>query len=95
MSLPIAHIENEQRRGFFIEQEGKVVAEMTYSRVNDKLIIVDHTLVDDSLAGQGVARSLLDALVAWARSSGTKVLATCPYAIAQFNKDPSIADVRG
>lgn len=95
MSLPIAHIENEQRRGFFIEQEGQVVAEMTYSRVNDKLIIVDHTVVDDSLAGQGVARSLLDALVAWARSSGTKVLATCPYAIAQFNKDPSIADVRG
>lgn len=95
MSLPIAHIENEQRRGFFIEQDGKVVAEMTYSRVNDKLIIVDHTLVDDSLAGQGVARSLLDALVAWARSSSTKVLATCPYAIAQFNKDPSIADVRG
>lgn len=95
MSLPIAHIENEQRRGFFIEQEGKVVAEMTYSRVNDKLIIVDHTLVDDSLAGQGVARSLLDALVAWVRSNGIKVLATCPYVIAQFSKDPSIADVRG
>lgn len=95
MSFPIARIENEQRRGFFIEQEGKVVAEMTYSRVNDKLIIIDHTLVDDSLAGQGVARSLLDALVAWARESSTKVLATCPYAIAQFNKDPSIADVRG
>ncbi|THT96412.1 N-acetyltransferase [Lampropedia puyangensis] len=95
MSFPIAHIENEQRRGFFIEQAGKTVAEMTYSRVNDKLIIIDHTVVDDSLSGQGVARSLLDALVAWARESNTKVLATCPYAIAQFNKDPSIADVRG
>lgn len=83
MSVPIAHIESEQRRGFFIEQTGKVVAEIHYSRVND------------SLAGQGVARSLLDALVAWARTSSTPVLATCPYAIAQFNKAPSIADVRG
>ena len=66
---------------------------MTYTRTDEKLIIVDHTEVHAALRGLGVARKLLDALVAWARSTQTRVMATCPYARAQFEKDPSIRDV--
>ena len=36
---------------------------------------------------------LLDALVAWARKTGTRVRVTCPYARSQFVRDPSIRDV--
>jgi predicted GNAT family acetyltransferase len=36
---------------------------------------------------------LLDALVRWARATNTKVIALCPYAKAQFDKDTSIRDV--
>jgi len=68
---------------------------MTYSRANAALVIIDHTEVDDSLRGQGVARRLLDAAVGWARQTQTKVMATCPYALAQFARDPSIRDVLG
>jgi predicted GNAT family acetyltransferase len=81
------------RGGFIYTRDGRRLAEMTYSRSSDSLIIIDHTEVDDSLKGQGIARRLLDALVAWARETGTKVMATCPYARAQFAKDPSIRDV--
>jgi hypothetical protein len=38
-------------------------------------------------------RQLLDALVAWARETGAKVMAACPYALAQFRKDETIRDV--
>lgn len=89
----IAHEEAGHRGAFFYNREGRRLAEMTYSRANASLIIVDHTEVDDSLTGQGVARRLLDALVTWARDTSTKVLATCPYATAQFARDPSIRDV--
>ena len=89
----IAHEESGQRGAFFIEEHGKRVAEMTYSRANAALAIIDHTEVSPSLAGQGVGRSLLDATVAWARETQTKIIATCPYASAQFAKDPSIRDV--
>ena len=41
----------------------------------------------------GNARRLLDAAVAWARTTKTRVTVTCPYAKAQFAKDPSIQDV--
>jgi predicted GNAT family acetyltransferase len=95
MQYPIEHEESGHRGAFYYESEGKRLAEMTYSRANPSLIIVDHTEVDSSLGGQGVGRSLLDALVGWARETHTKVLATCPFAAAQFAKDPSIADVLG
>ena len=78
---------------FFIDRDGQRLATMTYSRANEALIIIDHTEVDPLLSGQGAGRSLLDAAVAWARETGTKVIATCPFAAAQFQKDPSIRDV--
>lgn len=93
MNHAIAHEEIERRGAFFIEENGRRLAQMTYSRANDTLVIIDHTEVDDSLAGQGVGRRLFDATVEWARATQTKLLATCPFASAQFARNPSSRDV--
>lgn len=85
--------EHEHRGRFIYESDGLLVGEMTYSRVSPTLIIIDHTEVSGEVKGQGIGRRLLDALVTWARASGTKVMATCPYALAQFARDASIRDV--
>ena len=89
----IQHEEDGGRGAFFIEIDGERVAEMAYRRANPTRITVIHTEVRESISGQGVARTLLDALVAWARATGTKVVATCPYVRAQFQRDQSIRDV--
>jgi len=89
----IEHEEHGHRGAFFVVQDGKRVAELTYSRANATLVIIDHTTVDDALAGQGMGRKLLDAAVKWARDTGTKVTVTCPYALKQFAKDRSIRDI--
>jgi predicted GNAT family acetyltransferase len=91
--LEIQHEEDEGRGAFFIALQGERFAEMTYSRVDPARVIIDHTQVDERLQGRGVARKLLDAAVAWARATQTRVHATCPYAKAQFEKDASIRDV--
>lgn len=93
MNRPISHEEHGHRGAFFIEEAGERVAEMTYSRTSDSLVIIDHTEVAERLGGQGIGRSLLDAAVAWARETDTRIMATCPFASAQFAKDPSIRDV--
>lgn len=93
MEHRIEHEDKDTKGAFFIQQNGARVAEMAYSRTNATLIIIDHTEVDESLTGQGVGRQLLGALVAWARSNGTKVIPLCPFAKAQFGKDPAIRDV--
>ncbi|HEY6880931.1 MAG TPA: GNAT family N-acetyltransferase [Polyangiales bacterium] len=93
MEIRIEHAEQADGGAFFIEREGLRLAEMVYTRTGPARIIIAHTEVHERLQGHGVARKLLDALVAWARDTKTRVLATCPYAKAQFAKDPSIADV--
>ena len=92
-SLDIHHTEDDGRGAFYVERGGARIAEMTYSRTTPTLVIIDHTEVSPTLKGQGAGRQLLDALVAWARQTSTKVAATCPFALAQFQKDPSLGDV--
>lgn len=91
--ISVQREEQGHRASVFVENEGKRIAEMTFSRVNEKKWIIDHTEVDDSLRGQGVGRKLLDVAVAWAREHQVKYLPLCPYAKAQFEKDPTIRDV--
>lgn len=91
--LEILQEEQAGRGAFFIERDGRRIAEQVYKRIDASRVVIVHTEVDPSLRGQGIARRLLDTFVAWARKTGTRVQATCPYAKAQFEKDPSIQDV--
>ncbi len=93
MTHPIQHQEGASRGAFVIQRDGRRIAEMTYARTNPTLVVVDHTFVDPSLRGQGVARELQDAMVAWARAHNTKVVPVCSYVKVQFDRDPSIRDV--
>ena len=92
-AIEVLHEEASGRGAFYFEREGERLASMTYSRANERLVIIDHTEVHPKLKGLGVGRRLLDAAVAWARSTGTRFAVTCPYAAGQFEKDPSIRDV--
>lgn len=86
MEHDIQHRESGSQGVFFIERSGGGhLAEITYSRTNASPIVLDHTEVDRSLAGQGVGRKLLDALVGWARGAKTKVVPLRPFAKAQFD----------
>ncbi len=85
--------EQGHRASVFIEQGGQRLAEMTFSRVNEKKFIIDHTHVDDALRGQSAGRALLDFAVGWARENGVTYLPLCPFAKAQFEKDASLRDV--
>ncbi len=89
----VSHEEYGSRGAFFIEYPGRRIAELTYGRTSTGVVNIDHTEVDDSLRGQGVARLLLDAAVHWARETHTKLSATCSYAAAQFARDASLSDV--
>ncbi len=89
----ISHAEHGNRGSFFMEVQGRRVAELTYGRTSAGVANIDHTEVDSSLRGQGVARLLLDAAVRWARETHTQLTATCSYAAAQFARDSSLSDV--
>jgi hypothetical protein len=93
MAESITHAETNGRGEFALERDGRRLAEMTYQRLGESRIVVDHTHVDPALRGHGVARQLLDAAVAWARQTNTRISATCSYVVVQFARDASLRDV--
>jgi uncharacterized protein len=86
--------QNDDKRGaFFIEENGAQLAEMTYVWSGEKMFIIDHTLVDESLKGQGVGKRLVEAAVDFARKKEIKILPLCPFAKAVFERMPEFQDV--
>ena len=79
--------DNDQRGAFVIEEGNERIAEMAIG-LSDKNLTVYHTEVSDKLKGQGVAAKLLSTMVDYAREHKLKVIALCPYVLAQFEKHP-------
>ena len=91
ISRSIEHVENNGRGKFYIQGEEDDAAAMMYHHWKDGTIInIDHTEVDDDYQGQGLGRTLLIHLVDWAKEKGVKVSATCPFALATFEKHPNL-----
>lgn len=70
-----------------------VEAEMTYSRANPSLVIIDHTFVPDALRGRRVGEKLVLQAVDDARSEGFSIIPLCPFAKAYIERHPELQDV--
>lgn len=73
--------------------DGARVGELTFSVASPTLVIADHTGVDDSMRGTGLARALVERLVADAKAEGFKIVPLCPFVNAQRQKHPEWAEV--
>ena len=89
---PIEREEKESKGRYVVRIEG-AVAEMSYSRAGDSLIIIDHTEVPDALRGQGVGQALVRRSVLDAREQGRAIFPVCPFTAAQFERHPEWQDV--
>lgn len=79
---------NDAGKGFFfIEKDGERIAEMVISVAKGNLTVY-HTEVSEKLKGQGIAGRLLSTMVDYARNNNLKVIALCPYVLAQFKRNP-------
>lgn len=93
MDLTVRHEQNPSGGRFVLERRGEGVGLLTWSREAPGRVSADHTEVDDSLQGQGAGGRLFDALVAWARESGEKVVPRCAFVKAQLERHPETRDI--
>lgn len=70
------------------EQDGKVVAEITFPETEPGIFTIDHTFVDPILRGQGIASKLVKTAVEEIKRKGGIVRATCPYAVKWLEEHP-------
>jgi predicted GNAT family acetyltransferase len=69
------------------------LAEMTFSRAGEHILIIDHTDVPEALRGRGVGNQLVARAVADARAADIKIFPLCPFAASQFRRHPEYHDV--
>jgi len=91
--MDIQFEQSTSKGAFFMAENNQRLAEMTFSKAGDKLIIIDHTDVSDQLRSQGAGRQLLAAAVAYAREKNIKILPLCPFAKSVFIKTTEFQDV--
>lgn len=83
---------HESDRIFVLDPEGKTIAEITFP-ISNGIATIDHTFVDSSLRGQGVAGMLVSSAVEQIRSAGLKAHPTCSYAVKWFSEHPEHSDI--
>lgn len=78
----------------YLENDSKeCIAEVTFPSISENEVNINHTYVDKSLRGQGVADKLLTALVHDLKKTNIKAVATCSYAVDWFENHPEHKDV--
>jgi len=92
--MEIQRDEHGQHGAFYIEEDGEWIAELSYIKSADgKTITIDHTQVDEKLAGQGIGEQLVQAAVQYARENGLKIKPLCPYARKVLERNSEYQDV--
>ena len=77
----------ENNRIYATDSSGKTIAEVTFP-TKAGISTINHTFVDKSLRGQGIAGELVKLAADKIIADGNQIGATCPYAITWFQSHP-------
>lgn len=86
-------LKQEPNRIYAKDENGQVIAEITYPAVSDQAVDINHTFVDASLRGLGAADRLMRAAVEDIQKKGLKTRTSCPYAAKWFSNHTEFSDL--
>ena len=71
----------EENRTIYLDDKGNFLGEVDYPYISSIVVDINHTYVDMSLRGKGVASFLLTNAFNYFRENNIKVKCSCSYAI--------------
>lgn len=71
---------------FYIEKDGDIIAELTYTIKDNNVMTLDHTETDPKETGNGLASDLVKHSVEYAKEHDLKIDPLCEYAARQFER---------
>lgn len=83
----------EEKNRFVLKEERKDVAEITWQMKGLRHMVVDHTFVDSSQRGKGLAEKLVLAVIEKAKKEDLKIIPTCSYVVSYFDKHKEYNDL--
>lgn len=94
----MAHkIEQQEDQGlgmFFIESKKGIIAEMTYKKKDNHILVIDHTEIDIAFREKGIGTELVKYAVDYARQHEYKIDPVCPFVADKIAETPAYQDVR-
>ena len=84
----VQFVVNDKGHGAFLIMEGREKLGEMVIKVDDKNVTVYHTEVSPKAEGQGLAKKLLEEMVAYARGKKLQVIPLCAFVHAQFKRHP-------
>ena len=91
--MNIQQSEDGNQGGFYIEENEKQIALLTYKKSGDGVITIDHTEVDPNFRGEDIGEDLVAEAVKFARENDLKIVPTCPFAKKVIDDKPEFQDV--
>jgi hypothetical protein len=91
--MEITHKKGQESGFFLAEEDGIRMGYISYEWASESVFAIMHTVVEKAFQGQGVAKTLLNAAVAFARENGYRIRPVCPYAEKVFSQDSGYDDV--
>ena len=83
----------ESNRIYLNDEVNHMVAVVTFPPVKEGVVKIEHTFVDTSLRGQGVAAKLMEEVAAQLRENNLKAMLSCSYAVKWFQEHPECSDL--
>lgn len=71
----------------------KMMGEITFPAIDSNTVEIDHSYVDPSLRGQGIAAKLVEVTVDYLRKEGKKAVPTCSYVKMRFDQNPDYQSI--
>ncbi|NJY61632.1 N-acetyltransferase [Salinimicrobium sp. CDJ15-81-2] len=94
MNKEIQQKETDGKGMFFIEKDGDIIAELTYTRQDNNIMTLDHTETNPEYEGEGLASSLVKHSVEFAKEKDLRIDPLCRYAAAQFKRHEEYREVQ-
>ena len=94
MKEKIQQKETEGKGMFYIEKDGDIVAELTYTLDDNNLMTIDHTETEPEMTGEGLASSLVKHSVEYAKENNLQIDPLCEYAAKQFERHEEYQEIQ-
>ena len=91
--IPHNQIEIHSHAVRYVAPDGTTLGEVTFPDREPGVVEIDHTFVDESLRGQGVAGMLLEQAARELKETHRKARPTCSYAVGWFERHPEWAEL--
>lgn len=87
------HFIHEPNRVYVNDENGRLLAEVTFPEAGKGTVDIVHTFVDPSLRGRGIASELLEHAYDEIKRQGKKTYASCSYAARWFEVNANRRDL--